>query len=877
MSFHSRLRSKYFIVIADRASRYLQMFKGKEEMARPEIDWAIKVLSREDRVIWYLRHIKTHPVNDSLKEKLNHFVGMAKTVKSIEDYKFNPNDTDQKILNDLSLLEQRSKEQYEETSHLVPQEGVKILDLGGKWSWWDLQKGYSVDEANAMGHCGNANHQHGDTILSLREEKKVGSQVAYEPHCTFILNEGTLGEMKGRGNEKPAKKYHKAIVALLESPIVKHVIGGGYQNKAKGHVNFTLDDLTDAERDHLLKIKPHLDPMRLTTLSELEKVRVPSKHYSEFKDKLDEVSLGVEFGLNTKAPDPKGNLKKMEEYFYIKEPLKNYSDNANFKLVHALAYYSDNNDILKKIALFEPENEIILPHRKRGAGSPALIATSRIKDQKTLMEIAKSSQKEAIVEKALDSLDEKNIEKLVEENPALRPRAIQYVHNEALLKKLYDEDDNIDVKNHAVNNIDDQKFLEKVANEKFDPRSGNFTPDQVAITKLKDSKLLVELANSDIPSKRVYAYWSLPDKELIAICNKEPKRIKEVLAHAKAAKSTKFMSRCLKELDDVEARKSVVENAKTKGITSIILEAITNADLPTPLREYAVNRLDDNAIENNSDALVKSLRDAKDKTLILSFIRQFNQFLTFAEYLLMEIGWNTHMKKLSTSSIRDALQELATKSPDPEIRVAAHHKASNRKEIVKQLVLDDELTEEQRKDIVNSNREWFELSFDEFKKLPLNVQREYILRIGGPTDDTYTTGAGRTIPFLDKIENPELFDAVIHTVSNLFARQKSKISSSKRQLTKLFNSSSRRELVTKIGKSLPNLIDGGVFTKLAWFQDLYLKALNDPLTEHSVKDAIKTLLYGYPDDAGVYDKEFPTKYMKTETGKLFLSKIKVAS
>jgi len=870
MSFYSRLRAKYFVVVADRASRYLQMFKGKEEMARPEIDWAIKTLGREDRVIWYLRQIKTHPISESLKEQLNHFMGMAKTVKSIEDYKFNPNDPEQKILNELSILEQRSKEQYEETSHLVPQEGVKILDLGSKWAWWDLQKGYSVDEANAMGHCGNANHHDGDTILSLREEKKVGSQLAYEPHCTFIINDGTLGEMKGRANEKPVKKYHKAIIALLESPLVKHVMGGGYQNKAKGHVNFSLDDLTDSEREHLFKLKPHLDPMRHTTLTDLEQVKIPGKHYPRFKEKRDAVSLGVEFGLSENSPDPKGNLKKMENH--LDKALKDFSALENHKLISALSHYSTNDDILKKIALFDFTSKtdiIIIPTRRRhGIGSPSEIAASRIKDQKTLMEIAEKSEKNSVIEVVLEALDEKNIEKLVETNAKIRPLAIQYIHDENLLKKLYEEDDNLGVKSHAVNNIDDQKFLEKVAKDKFEDHSGNYTPDQVAITKIKNAKFLLDLIESGDQHKRMYAYWPLPDKELIDLCNKRPELIKEVLSHAKAARSIKFLSRCLKELKYDDAKTAVIEHAKAKEFTPILIEAVTNTELTTPVRLFAIDKLYGKDIYANYDSLMKVLKTDKDEKVLRRLTIMFTDFISSTLYSEDQ----TLLER--RREIKDIMRELATKSPYPSVRLAAYHKASDKDKVVKQLVFDEELSEDWREEIIRHNRDRLELSWDEFKKLPFALQQEYINRIGGPVDDRYKTGAGKTIPFLDKIENPELFADIAHTVSHLFARQKSKIANAKKQLSKLFNSPARREIVNMVGRSLPKLIDGDIFKKLPWFQDLYLKALSDPYTELSVKRAIMNLLYGAQDNDGKYDKSNPTKYMKTETGKLFLSKIK---
>ena len=76
----------------------------------------------------------------------------------------------------------------------------------------------------------------------------VDGDIYYKPHLTFIFNNGFLGEMKGRANDKPADRYHDYIVALLKLPIVEGVIGGGYEPEN----NFELDDLSE---EHLEEIR----------------------------------------------------------------------------------------------------------------------------------------------------------------------------------------------------------------------------------------------------------------------------------------------------------------------------------------------------------------------------------------------------------------------------------------------------------------------------------------------------------------------------------------------------------------------------------------------------------------------------------------------
>lgn len=130
----------------------------------------------------------------------------------------------------------------------------QIIDFGNGWAWWDLNRSGCREEGDAMGHCGNGGGSYNETVLSLR--KKI-DDFHYSPHLTFILQDGdTLGEMKGRNNEKPAAKYHKMIMALLLSDYVQDIKGGGYLPEN----NFSLDDLSDAEQAEIKEKKPSLRP-----------------------------------------------------------------------------------------------------------------------------------------------------------------------------------------------------------------------------------------------------------------------------------------------------------------------------------------------------------------------------------------------------------------------------------------------------------------------------------------------------------------------------------------------------------------------------------------------------------------------------------------
>lgn len=130
-------------------------------------------------------------------------------------------------------------------------EYTNFIELKGQWQGWkwvSLGRGSCSQEAKAMGHCGNSGASEGDDILSLRDPEG-------KAHLTFIVNDGILGEMKGRGNSKPSSRYHQAILELLKHPSIHVVKGGGYAPER----NFSLNDLPENERKQILSLKPNID------------------------------------------------------------------------------------------------------------------------------------------------------------------------------------------------------------------------------------------------------------------------------------------------------------------------------------------------------------------------------------------------------------------------------------------------------------------------------------------------------------------------------------------------------------------------------------------------------------------------------------------
>jgi hypothetical protein len=84
---------------------------------------------------------------------------------------------------------------------------------------------------------------------------------------TFIYNENTkkLGEMKGRGNEKPHDKYHPYIIWLLKQ---KWITGFGPRGYAPED-DFQITDLSDNEHQEVIDANPNF---LLTNGTQLSKI-----------------------------------------------------------------------------------------------------------------------------------------------------------------------------------------------------------------------------------------------------------------------------------------------------------------------------------------------------------------------------------------------------------------------------------------------------------------------------------------------------------------------------------------------------------------------------------------------------------------------------
>jgi hypothetical protein len=289
---------------------YMEMFRGilsdfpgQLESLRKEVKWA-KTLRKQDRIVWLLRwlrievydgivltqHMRPYGGGEdparrelankysrllaaemqrlgwserdrlyislpSAKDSIVHFLGIpSPAIHNLVWGKLTP----RQLLGSFEDAENDWKGADSDRA-LVPHEDDQIaLRFPDGWAWWLLGRGYCPEEAKAMGHCGNVagRGRPYERILSLRQSVRRGSEEFYEPHLTFILDtrDGSLGEMKGKGNAKPTARYHPYILRLLESDIVDKVKGGGYLPEH----NFRLGDLSEEQREALAQAKPSM-------------------------------------------------------------------------------------------------------------------------------------------------------------------------------------------------------------------------------------------------------------------------------------------------------------------------------------------------------------------------------------------------------------------------------------------------------------------------------------------------------------------------------------------------------------------------------------------------------------------------------------------
>lgn len=236
-----------------------QMYKPDSPgapQAKEHLDWAYGKLPNENWSLWATRHHRDKPEDftPKVKKQLESFAA-KQNIPEIAKVRFDKTHDLNSGLEILKGAEDQYHRRLKSQLKLAtkPKSAKKIIDAGDGYSWWSLGKGSCSAEGKAMGHCGNVpSEKLNDNVLSLRKEHNIGGKKYYEPHLTFIQNGSILGEMKGRGNLKPAEHYHDKISKLLATGLMP--VGGGYLPKN----NFNVNDFSDATYQGAVQANPSL-------------------------------------------------------------------------------------------------------------------------------------------------------------------------------------------------------------------------------------------------------------------------------------------------------------------------------------------------------------------------------------------------------------------------------------------------------------------------------------------------------------------------------------------------------------------------------------------------------------------------------------------
>lgn len=305
------------IILESNKERYLSMFKNESYYTNNKIKQLIgevvdkfRVLPVKDSgrilALNYLKYVIKYHVGDLTGEPLDKLINTTRAFSNIErdtglnhllhyfslpikkiiNYNFNfkehlfkiskifgsnniptPYTLIEPILHQLKDFEKEWQKENDVwidiTNELKNKLIEKVIDFGDGFAWLDLKKPYCQIEGDAMGHCGNrGNPRPGDTIYSLRKIVKKNNKILSRPSLTFIVNNGSLGESKGRANGKPNEKYHPYILKLLTTKIddkwiIENISGGGYAAEN----NFKINDLSDELKQQLFAVRKDLMPI----------------------------------------------------------------------------------------------------------------------------------------------------------------------------------------------------------------------------------------------------------------------------------------------------------------------------------------------------------------------------------------------------------------------------------------------------------------------------------------------------------------------------------------------------------------------------------------------------------------------------------------
>lgn len=230
------------------------------------VKWCKAALVKSDRITWMLRIYSAELSGNQqlLKSLLGTFEGTTQdvatqithyfgfNVPAITNYQFLKQPVSQ-VIDDFEQLKDSHESKVNREKPVTPEQTDKVLfEFSNGTKWWFVDRGYCPEEGRSGNHCGNVMGKHEPTQRILSYRSPEGHVI-----LTFILLEnGTLGEMKAKGNQKPSAKYHPYIMPLLLWDRVTGIAPTDRQYAPD--LNFNVFDLNDQYLKEIDAKKPNL-------------------------------------------------------------------------------------------------------------------------------------------------------------------------------------------------------------------------------------------------------------------------------------------------------------------------------------------------------------------------------------------------------------------------------------------------------------------------------------------------------------------------------------------------------------------------------------------------------------------------------------------
>ena len=421
-----------------------RQFSDQLELINSNIQWSKTALKKADRITWYLKILRLYLEDnltpevlgdyqfstlEQLQNDLVHYYGFNDA--AIEAYQYR-NQSIGNLIRDLQQLEKKWREKQNQERGVDPRSGDYVLfEFADGVKWWFINRAYCSEEGRSGRHCGNIMGQTktDQRILSLRDNRN-------RVILTFIREpDGTLGEMKAKGNQKPDSRYHPHIIKLLLWDEITGITGKGYLPD----MNFSVFDLNEEQINYLDQHKSKLivDQINATPFDLLTAPDSIKQKYRAVALKQEPLIGKVLFDSSL---DNWINLIEKNKKLIIYLPIEYYNSFPDFEY-KLLQLLSDNPELLLKLPKKISKNTNFLEKLVNINPYSIEYIPPTIKNYRKLCIIGLSQDGDVIADLNPDYVDESMIklaiDRLIDLDVLGSPAFQKFKHNKEIIDYLY--------------------------------------------------------------------------------------------------------------------------------------------------------------------------------------------------------------------------------------------------------------------------------------------------------------------------------------------------------------------------------------------------------------------------------------------------------